>query len=87
MEVLSRAVRAPGVIGDVEEAVLFTVGELSPRSPRGPPSHTLADGSSRRTLRDGNEKKRTCCLKTTGEMLMSLEKQQTDKLSALHLES
>lgn len=54
VEVLSRAVRAPGVIGDVEEAVLFTVGELSPRSPRGPPSHTLADGSSRRTLRDGN---------------------------------
>lgn len=41
VEVLSRAVHAPGVIGDVEEAVLFTVGELSPRSPRGPPPAPL----------------------------------------------
>lgn len=54
-EVLSRAVRAPGVIGDVEEAVLFTVGELSPR-PLGvpPPPPPLADGSSRRTVRGGD---------------------------------
>lgn len=31
MEVLSGAVRAPGVIGDVEEPVPVTVGESSPR--------------------------------------------------------
>lgn len=31
-----------------------------------------------------NEKTSTCCLKTTGEMLISSEKQQTDKLSASH---
>lgn len=32
---------APRVIGDLEEAVLFTVGELSPRSPWGPPPAPL----------------------------------------------
>lgn len=31
MEVLSGAVHAPGVIGDVEESVPFTVGESPPR--------------------------------------------------------